>query len=119
MNGSQLLDGSAAKPVTDFKTETIFRYDWSRDGKKLARARGTVTSDVMLIKNLDEQTRTPQAVLTVRQNLIEVMLQVDDIVSHQIFKRDRFRARHCLEGNLLQRVQRARRTQFFLVRVKD
>ena len=47
----QPLDGGEAKPVTDFKTETVFRYDWSRDGKKLLMARGTVTSDVVLIRD--------------------------------------------------------------------
>jgi Tol biopolymer transport system component len=48
----QPLDGGQPAPLTDFKAETIFRYDWSRDGKQLALARGTVTSDVVLIANL-------------------------------------------------------------------
>jgi eukaryotic-like serine/threonine-protein kinase len=48
----QPLDGGQPALVTDFKAETIFRYDWSRDGKQLALARGTVTSDVVLIANL-------------------------------------------------------------------
>ena len=48
----QSLDGGAATPLTDFTAETIFRYDWSRDGKQLALARGNVTSDVVLISNV-------------------------------------------------------------------
>jgi len=45
------LDGSAVKQITDFKTEQIFRFDWSRDGRSLAVARGFVTSDVVLVKD--------------------------------------------------------------------
>jgi eukaryotic-like serine/threonine-protein kinase len=43
------LDGSATKPLTDFKSDLIFYYDWSRDGKRLAFARGLVTNDAVLI----------------------------------------------------------------------
>ncbi len=45
------LDGSAARPLTDFKSDLIFYYDWSRDGKRLAYARGLVTDDAVLITN--------------------------------------------------------------------
>jgi serine/threonine protein kinase/Tol biopolymer transport system component len=45
----QTLDGGEPTQLTDFKDETIFRYDWSRDGKHLALARGTVISDVVLV----------------------------------------------------------------------
>ena len=45
------LDGGALKQLTDFKTEQIFWFDFSRDGKQLALSRGTVTSDVILIKD--------------------------------------------------------------------
>ncbi len=48
---SQPLDGGAPKQLTDFKTDRIFAFDWSRDGKQLAVSRGTVTSDVVLIKD--------------------------------------------------------------------
>jgi serine/threonine protein kinase/Tol biopolymer transport system component len=48
---TQPLDGSPAKPLTDFKSDLIFFYDWSRDGKKLACARGLVTNDAVLITN--------------------------------------------------------------------
>jgi Tol biopolymer transport system component len=49
---SQPLDGSPPKQITDFKSDRkIFSFDWSRDGKHLAVARGTRTSDVVLIKD--------------------------------------------------------------------
>ena len=38
--------------LTNFKTGRIFNFDWSRDGKWLALARGSVTSDVVLISDL-------------------------------------------------------------------
>lgn len=44
------LDGSPVKQITDFKTEQIFQFDWSRDGRWLALARGSVTRDVVLVK---------------------------------------------------------------------
>jgi hypothetical protein len=37
--------------VTDFKSDRIFSFDWSRDGKQLAVARGALTSDMVLISN--------------------------------------------------------------------
>jgi TolB protein len=45
------LDGSPPKQLTDFKSDQIFWFDWSRDGKQLALARGTQTSDVVLISD--------------------------------------------------------------------
>jgi TolB protein len=45
------LDGSPPKQLTDFKTDQIFWFDLSRDGKQLALSRGTQTSDVVLIKD--------------------------------------------------------------------
>jgi Tol biopolymer transport system component len=45
------LDGGAPKQLTDFKTDQIFAFDLSRDGKQLALSRGTQTSDVILIRN--------------------------------------------------------------------
>jgi Tol biopolymer transport system component/DNA-binding winged helix-turn-helix (wHTH) protein len=45
------LGGGKPVPLTDFKTEQTFFFDWSRDSKWLALARGTVTSDVVLISN--------------------------------------------------------------------
>ena len=45
------LDGGAPKQLTDFKTDQIFWFDLSRDGKQLALSRGTQTSDVILIRD--------------------------------------------------------------------
>jgi Tol biopolymer transport system component len=49
---SQPVDGSPPKQLTDFKSDQIFRFDWSRDGKQLLFARGTITSDVVLVSDL-------------------------------------------------------------------
>ena len=46
---SQPLDGGKPVQLTNFKTGRIFNFAWSRDGKWLALARGSVTSDVVLI----------------------------------------------------------------------
>ena len=46
------LDGSPAKPVTDFKNEQIWSFDVSRDGKQFVIARGTINSDVVLISEV-------------------------------------------------------------------
>jgi serine/threonine protein kinase len=48
----QPLDGSPPKQTTDFKSDQIFWFDWSRDGRQLGVSRGAVTSDVVLIKDL-------------------------------------------------------------------
>jgi len=48
---SQPLDGGPPKQVTDFKSDEIFSFAWSRDGKQLALARGVETGDVVLISN--------------------------------------------------------------------
>jgi Tol biopolymer transport system component len=45
------LDGGKAVQLTDFKTDQIFWFDFSRDGKELALSRGTQTSDVILIRD--------------------------------------------------------------------
>ncbi|HYJ46850.1 MAG TPA: hypothetical protein VEV81_09575, partial [Pyrinomonadaceae bacterium] len=44
------LDGSAGKPLTDFKSERIFGFNWTYDGRQLAVTRGSMSSDVFLIK---------------------------------------------------------------------
>jgi Tol biopolymer transport system component len=49
---AQPLDGGKAVPLTNFKSELIFNFAWSNDGKQLALARGNETSDVVLIKDL-------------------------------------------------------------------
>ena len=47
----QPLDGSPSKPLTNFKSDNIFRFAWSPDGKKLACERGFYINDVVLISN--------------------------------------------------------------------
>ncbi|MEK6325268.1 MAG: protein kinase [Acidobacteriota bacterium] len=48
---SQPLDGGKPVQLTDFKMDRIFAYDWSRDGKQLVLARGTISNDVVLISD--------------------------------------------------------------------
>jgi serine/threonine protein kinase len=47
----QALAGGPPKQITNFKSDRIFSFDWSRDGKQLALARGSTSSDVILISN--------------------------------------------------------------------
>jgi Tol biopolymer transport system component len=46
---AQPLDGGPPKQLTDFKSERIFNFAWSRDGQQLALSRGVVNKDVVLI----------------------------------------------------------------------
>ena len=46
---AQPLDGGPPKQLTDFKSEQIFDFAWSRDGQQLALSRGVVNRDVVLI----------------------------------------------------------------------
>jgi Tol biopolymer transport system component len=48
----QPLDGSRPTQLTKFKSEQIFWFDWSPDGQQLGVSRGTVTSDVVMIKDV-------------------------------------------------------------------
>jgi eukaryotic-like serine/threonine-protein kinase len=48
---SQPLDGSKGHSLTDFKSEHIYDFHWSLDGKQLALVRGHTDSDVVLIKD--------------------------------------------------------------------
>jgi eukaryotic-like serine/threonine-protein kinase len=48
---AQPVDGSAPKQLTNFTSERILWFEFSRDGKQLALARGTQTRDVVLIKD--------------------------------------------------------------------
>jgi serine/threonine protein kinase/Tol biopolymer transport system component len=47
----QPVSGGAPSPVTSFKTDRIFNFAWSRDGRQLALARGWSSGDVVLIRN--------------------------------------------------------------------
>jgi len=46
---AQPIDGGSPKQLTDFKSERIFNFAWSRDGQQLALSRGVVNRDVVLI----------------------------------------------------------------------
>lgn len=48
---SQPLDGGQPKQLTDFKENGVWQSAWSRDGRQMAITRGTVTKDVVLIKD--------------------------------------------------------------------
>jgi hypothetical protein len=48
----QPLDGGEAKQVTSFRSDRISDVAESRDGKKLAVARYSTTSDVVMIRDL-------------------------------------------------------------------
>ncbi|MEO7658915.1 MAG: protein kinase [Pyrinomonadaceae bacterium] len=48
---SQPIVGGPPKQLTTFKSELIFGFEWSRDGRQLLVTRGTRTSDVVLISN--------------------------------------------------------------------
>jgi Tol biopolymer transport system component len=47
----QPVDGGPPAPLTGFKSERIFHYDWSRDGRQLACTRGIITTDAVLISD--------------------------------------------------------------------
>jgi Tol biopolymer transport system component len=47
----QKLTGGRPKQITNFQSGLIFDFHWSRDGKQLALARGSETSNVILISN--------------------------------------------------------------------
>jgi hypothetical protein len=47
------MDGSEPKQLSRFDSELINGVDLSHDGKYLAVARNSTTSDVVLIKDLD------------------------------------------------------------------
>ena len=57
IDGATLIIESEAETAhirseaTDYKAERIFWFDLSRDGKQIALARGTESSDVILIRD--------------------------------------------------------------------
>jgi serine/threonine protein kinase/Tol biopolymer transport system component len=48
---SQLFKGGPSRQLTDFKSDDIFFFDWSRDGRQLLLARGTWSRDAILISS--------------------------------------------------------------------
>jgi serine/threonine protein kinase/Tol biopolymer transport system component len=49
---AQPVNGTQRKQLTNFTSDRIFWFHFSRDGKQLALSRGSRTSDVVLISNL-------------------------------------------------------------------
>jgi Tol biopolymer transport system component len=47
---SQPLSGGPPQQITDFKSDVIYGFDWSRDGKMLALSRGQFINDVVLLR---------------------------------------------------------------------
>ncbi|HEX6731653.1 MAG TPA: protein kinase [Pyrinomonadaceae bacterium] len=47
----QPVTGGQPRQMTDYKTESIFRHAWSKDGKSLAVVRGNATTDVVLMRD--------------------------------------------------------------------
>ena len=48
---SQPLAGGPVRQLTNWKSDRIFNFAWSRDGKQLALSRGFITNDVVLISD--------------------------------------------------------------------
>jgi eukaryotic-like serine/threonine-protein kinase len=48
----QPVTGGPPKQITNFTSGIIFDFAWSRDGKQLAMARGSRSSDIILISNI-------------------------------------------------------------------
>ncbi|HTZ98278.1 MAG TPA: protein kinase [Terriglobales bacterium] len=51
----QPFDGSAGKQITNFDSEHILSFNWSLDGTKLGIVRGHTESDVILIRDSQQQ----------------------------------------------------------------
>lgn len=49
---SQPVDGRPARQITNFTSGLIWRHAWSRDGKYLALARGNLSIDAVMLKNI-------------------------------------------------------------------
>ena len=48
---AQPLAGGEAKQITDFSSERIFSFDWSKDGKQIVYSRGVVRNNLVLIED--------------------------------------------------------------------
>jgi serine/threonine protein kinase/Tol biopolymer transport system component len=49
---TQSIAGGAPRQLTNFKSDLIFAFDLSRDGKHLGLSRGTISNDVVLIADV-------------------------------------------------------------------
>ncbi|MEP7214088.1 MAG: protein kinase [Acidobacteriota bacterium] len=47
----QPIDGSAATPITDFKSGRIFNFVWALNGRNLLVARGSTNNDLIMIRD--------------------------------------------------------------------
>ena len=47
----QALAGGKPKQITNFSSDRIYSFDWSTDGKQLVAARGSSSSDLVMISN--------------------------------------------------------------------
>jgi Tol biopolymer transport system component len=52
---SQPIEGGQPTQLTNFDSDQIFYHRWSRDGKRLALARGRTISDVILLSNFKSE----------------------------------------------------------------
>jgi serine/threonine protein kinase/WD40 repeat protein len=46
---SQPVAGGPARQLTDFKSERVFQFAWSRDGKQIACSRGNIIRDIVMM----------------------------------------------------------------------
>ena len=53
----QPIEGGPPRAVTHFADQTIFAFGWSPDGKRLALSRGVSSSDIVLLKGLEDGKR--------------------------------------------------------------
>ncbi len=49
---SQPIDGSPPRQLTNFKSDLIFAFDLSNDGKRMVFSRGSISNDVVLIADV-------------------------------------------------------------------
>lgn len=50
----QPIDKGQPKQLTDFRSDRIFRFAWSPDGKSLACERGTTINDIVVVSNFTQ-----------------------------------------------------------------
>lgn len=52
---AQPIDGRVPRALTDFRSDRIYRFAWSKDGKYLACERGTTVNEVVMFSNFLQQ----------------------------------------------------------------
>lgn len=63
----QPLDGSAAVPITNFRSGRIFNFTWSADGRELLLSRGNTVNDLLLIRDAGRAADTAPVVAVHRR----------------------------------------------------